>query len=95
MYCYYYFYCKEIKALQAQWIGKFSYHPVLSDEPENSNWRGARGWVTDLLDYSIPSEAEGYFCGPPPMIDVAIEKILAKGIAKDKLFFDKFSDQTN
>ncbi|OUS24812.1 hypothetical protein A9Q99_23675 [Gammaproteobacteria bacterium 45_16_T64] len=88
------YYTKEIENIKSQWRGNFTFHAVLSDEPENSDWKGHRGFVTDLLNENISANAEGYFCGPPPMIDAAIEKMQTRGIPLEKLFFDKFSDQS-
>ena len=62
--------------------------------PADSDWDGMRGWVTDALTPEITRNAQGYLCGPPPMIDVAIERMTALGMDRDALFFDKFSDQT-
>lgn len=88
------YYINEIEAIKDQWVGEFSYQAVLSDEPESSSWQGARGMVTDMLDTQLPNNTEGYFCGPPPMIDAAIEKMRDSGIHPNKLYFDKFSDQS-
>ncbi len=87
------YYTKQIESIQSLWGGGFTYHPVLSEEPEKSAWKGRRGLVTDFLTESSV-DCEGYFCGPPPMIDAAIKKMEGFGISKDKLFFDKFSDQS-
>ena len=45
---------------------------ILSDEPENSNWAGARGHITkDLVQKHFPPPADKsmiiLICGPPPM----------------------------
>ena len=45
---------------------------ILSDEPENSNWAGARGHITkDLIQKHFPPPADNsmilFICGPPPM----------------------------
>ena len=87
------YYTQQIESIKSLWIGEFTYLPVLSEEPMSSNWKGRRGFVTDFLT-SVAGDSEGYFCGPPPMIDAAIEKMEGFGISKDKLFFDKFSDQS-
>lgn len=104
------YYMEEIAAIKKQWLGSFTYLPVLSREANDSDWLGARGLVTDFLDDSlvkhldsylnntkkiILKDAEGYLCGPPPMIDAVIKKLHAKGLSKQKLYFDKFSDQNN
>lgn len=91
------YYQKEIEQIKSQWLGSFTYLPVLSAEPENSDWQGAQGLVTDFLDEQTLNmsikDSEGYLCGPPAMIDAAIDKMLIQGINKNKIYFDKFSDQ--
>ena len=87
------YYTEQIEAIKLSWIGEFTYLPVLSSEPIGSDWEGCRGFVTDFLT-DIDRGSEGYFCGPPPMIDVAIEKMEKFGVSKSNLFFDKFSDQS-
>lgn len=87
------YYVEQISALQQQWQGKFEFIPVLSEEPADSDWSGMRGWVTDAITAANTQNAEGYLCGPPPMIDAAIERMTSLGVAKEQIYFDKFSDQ--
>jgi NAD(P)H-flavin reductase len=68
-------------------------------EPEESDWTGPRGMVTDFLksDYIEKGklnmkECQGYLCGPPPMIDAAIKEFTSEGMPNDEIFFDKFLD---
>ncbi|NPU90352.1 MAG: 2Fe-2S iron-sulfur cluster binding domain-containing protein [Gammaproteobacteria bacterium] len=88
------YYLDAIKALQQKWQGRFEFIPVLSEEPADSDWKGQRGWVTDAITPDIAGNAEGYLCGPPPMIDAAITCMTALGVAREQIYFDKFSDQT-
>lgn len=89
------YYVEQIEALKKQWRGRFEFIPVLSEEPADSNWTGQRGWVTDGLTPEVTKDAQGYLCGPPPMIDAAIAKMTAQGMVRDQIYFDKFSDQTS
>ena len=80
----------------------FEYIPVLSGEPEESNWSGPTGYVTDYFqDNFVKTEsmdlnnAQGYLCGPPPMIDSAIELLTAAGINEESIYFDKFLDASS
>ncbi len=80
----------------------FEFVPVLNMEPEDSNWDGARGLVTDYLKSAYVdtgkinmSEAQGYLCGPPPMIDAAIDVMVDQGMNKENIFFDKFLDASS
>lgn len=88
------YYAEQIESIRSSWIGKFTYLSVLSEEPDDSNWSGLRGFVTDFIGEVEATGSEGYFCGPPPMIEAAIEKMEKLGVSKDKLFFDIFSDQS-
>jgi NAD(P)H-flavin reductase/ferredoxin len=91
------YYLKEIEAIKFQWQGTFIFKPVLSDEPPESDWQGCRGKVTNYLGSYLTKTCidagEGYLCGPPGMVDDTIKKMLSLGISKNKLYFDKFSDQ--
>jgi NAD(P)H-flavin reductase len=88
------YYEPQLAALAALWQAPFHYVPVLSEEPAGSDWAGARGWVTDAITPAACAGAQGYLCGPPPMIDAAIAVMTGHGIAPDRIFFDKFSDQS-
>ncbi|HET8704872.1 MAG TPA: 2Fe-2S iron-sulfur cluster binding domain-containing protein [Pseudomonadales bacterium] len=89
------YYVEQIEALKKQWRGRFEFIPVLSEEPADSNWTGMRGWVTDAITPQISKDAQGYLCGPPPMIDAAIAKMTEQGINRSQIYFDKFSDQSS
>lgn len=49
---------------------------ILSDEPEDSDWNGPRGFIgKDLIQKHLPAPSLGddaiiFVCGPPPMYDV-------------------------
>ncbi len=88
------YYREQIQVLQKQWRGRFEYIPVLSEEPADSGWTGMRGWVTDAITPEITRDAQGYLCGPPPMIDAAITRMTGQGVTKEQIYFDKFSDQS-
>jgi len=93
-------YClEEIQAIKQRWAGNaFEFVPVLSHEAEDSDWTGARGFVTDYLkrayiDQGVDvSSYQGYLCGPPPMIDAAIPVMNQAGIGNERIYFDKFLD---
>ncbi|MXY15034.1 MAG: 2Fe-2S iron-sulfur cluster binding domain-containing protein [Proteobacteria bacterium] len=95
-------YClAEMEEIGSKWnpSHSFEFVPVLNMEPEDSDWQGARGLVTDYLQSAYVdtgklslSESQGYLCGPPPMIDAAIEVMVAQGMKEENIFFDKFLD---
>ena len=95
-------YCAdEMRELASTWTEgyKFEYVEVLSNEPEDGDWRGARGYVTDHLVNNYLSsgaldikQCQAYMCGPPPMVDAFIEILNREGLAEDGIFYDKFAD---
>jgi len=74
-------------------IPNFSFIPVLSQEPDDSSWLGERGLVTETMHKQLPDAfgAEAYLCGPPPMIDAAIELLERLGVDRPDIHYDKFT----
>jgi NAD(P)H-flavin reductase/ferredoxin len=94
-------YCEDlIKQLATDWekqnLGSFQYIPCLSQEPEDSSWQGRRGSCIEyIVEDNIELTGQAYLCGPPGMIDAAIEVFVKNGITADEIFFDKFLDKSN
>jgi CDP-4-dehydro-6-deoxyglucose reductase len=98
-------YClDEMTEIGSKWNKNHSFEfvPVLNMEPEGSDWKGATGLVTDYLKSAYVDtgkialgEAQGYLCGPPPMIDAAIDVMVDQGMNKENIFFDKFLDASS
>jgi NAD(P)H-flavin reductase/ferredoxin len=84
----------QIKSIASSWLESFEFVPVLSHERADSGWAGARGFVTDFIPKAKLDEAAGeaYLCGPPPMIDAGIEKLVQLGVPLQNIFYDKFTD---
>jgi NAD(P)H-flavin reductase/ferredoxin len=85
-------YCLDrIEALRAG-LHDFTFTPVLSDEPPSSAWTGARGLVTDVLAEEVGDAfgLEAYLCGPPPMIDAAVEVLTRFGALEQDIRSDRF-----
>jgi NAD(P)H-flavin reductase/ferredoxin len=70
----------------------FGFVPVLSAEPPQSSWSGARGLVTDSVAAALSDAfgAEAYLCGPPPMIDAAAALLTSRGIDPADIHADRF-----
>lgn len=95
-------YCQEeMKQIKEKWNPdyKFEYVEVLSNLEEGHSWTGPTGFVTDHFKQAYIDTgsidlngAHGYLCGPPPMIDSAIELLKSGGIKEDDIYFDKFLD---
>ncbi|MDP8949356.1 MAG: hypothetical protein M3N00_03815, partial [Actinomycetota bacterium] len=60
--------------------------------PEDE-WDGETGLITDVVDRleGDLTGVEAYLCGPPPMVDAAIELLQRKGVSEDDTFYDKFT----
>ena len=95
-------YCRrELEDIRSGWHTdcKFEFEFVLSNEPDDSDWDGPRGFVTDHLNrcYITPglleaSACQAYMCGPPPMIDAGIKALTEAGLKGENIFYDKFLD---
>jgi toluene methyl-monooxygenase electron transfer component len=91
-------YClDELQRIKAQGNGQFIFAPILSQEPEASAWDGPRGNCTDMLAEMAEDLAdyEAYLCGPPIMIDLAIECLTNSGVKTERIYYDKFLDASN
>ena len=98
-------YCaEEMESIRKAWNKeyRFEYIPVLSAEPENSDWQGGRGYVTSYLTERYLrnnlvdlNQTEAYMCGPPPMIDAGIKFLSEAGMQESFMYYDKFLDASN
>ncbi|WP_199433439.1 FAD-binding oxidoreductase [Qaidamihabitans albus] len=83
---------KELRALTETLPG-FRYIPALSEPQEGEEWDGEVGLVTDVVrrHESDLSGADAYVCGPPPMVEAAVELLPALGVEDKRVFYDKFT----
>ena len=96
-------YCLEdMKQFCAANPDRISFVPVLSHEAGTSDWNGLRGLVTEFIatdSNAVQSHdlanSQAYMCGPPPMIDSAIDVLTKSGMAQNQIFFDKFLDASH
>jgi Na+-transporting NADH:ubiquinone oxidoreductase subunit F len=76
---------------------KFHFVPALSEPEEGSDWKGATGLITEVLDdylqntISMDIEKEGYLCGSPGMLDACMDVMRKHEMPEDKIYFDKFA----
>jgi NAD(P)H-flavin reductase len=82
---------RELDALAAQhdWL---TFVPALSEPSGDDGWPGETGLITEVLARRHPSTRgmEAYLCGPPPMIDAAIEVLKSTGCKERHIYFDRF-----
>jgi len=80
----------ELRELVAvhEWL---TFVPALS-EAAVPGWDGETGLITDVLARHLPSTRgmEAYLCGPPPMIDAAIDALKTAGCKERHIYFDRF-----
>lgn len=86
------YYDEEFRAL-ADTHPNFTYVPVLSNEPEESDWRGARSFVHDAAKAHFGSGFAGhkaYLCGPPPMVEACIAALMQGRLFERDIYTEKF-----
>ena len=92
-------YClEEMRAIKTRGNGHFNFLPVLSREPDGSDWDGLRGHCTEILSLDrfadIP-DSHAYLCGPPAMIDSAVKCLTGAGLCEQHIYYDKFLDASH
>ncbi|MGW1676850.1 2Fe-2S iron-sulfur cluster-binding protein [Saccharopolyspora sp. NPDC002376] len=89
------FYLDEIRALGER-LADFEFVVALSESSEGVEGLGVAaedGMVTDVVEAREPEllRTEVYLCGPPPMVDAALELAARQGVPDDQVFYDKFT----
>ena len=75
-----------------------TYIPVLSDEPEDSDWQGERGFVHEAAERAFGGRFAGhraYLCGPPPMIDACITSLMRGRLFEREMYLEHFYDESS
>lgn len=74
-------------------LPNFRFVPVVANIAKGDDWTGERGLVTEAVERYVAQGAgvEAYLCGSPGMIDATVAVLAQKGVADDRIFFDKFS----
>jgi phenol hydroxylase P5 protein len=71
----------------------FHFIPALSDEPDDSDWQGARGFVHEVAKQTFDNNFAGhnaYMCGPPPMIDACISALMQGRLFERDMYMENF-----
>ena len=76
---------KELNALTEQ-LPNFRYVPALSEADEDEPWDGEVGLITDIVKkYETDlSDADSYVCGPPPMVEAAMDVLGGLGRPREE-----------
>jgi len=86
------FFVDELNKLQEE-LPWFTFIPALSNEPPDSDWKGERGLITEVVARYKPdcTKHEAYLCGSPGMINACIKVVTNAGMPEGNIFYDKFS----
>ena len=82
----------EFVALTEQ-HANFHYVPVLSNEPPDTGWTGARGMVHEAAKAHFANDFRGrkaYLCGPPIMIEACISTLMQGRLFERDIYTEKF-----
>ncbi|MFM5907695.1 MAG: NADH:ubiquinone reductase (Na(+)-transporting) subunit F [Novosphingobium sp.] len=86
------YYADEFAAL-AEAHPNFRHVPVLSDEPADSDWQGARGFAHEAAVALFDNDFRGhkaYLCGPPLMIEACIAALMQGRLFERDIYTEKF-----
>ena len=86
------FYLDKLQEMSGR-LPRFRFVPALSEAGPEDEWEGESGLITDVVDRleGDLTGVEAYLCGPPPMVDAAIELLQSKGVSEADTFYDKFT----
>jgi propane monooxygenase reductase subunit len=82
----------ELRGLEAS-VPNFRYVPALSEPDGTEPWDGEVGLITEVVK-SHEADLTGtdcYVCGPLPMVEAAIETLVALGAVEKHIYYDKFT----
>lgn len=70
----------------------FAFVPALSAPDPQDNWEGETGRITDVVSRYVTdvSNAEGYLCGSPGLLNACVEVLTSMGLPEERIYYDKF-----
>jgi propane monooxygenase reductase component len=82
---------KELAQLEEA-LPNFRFVPALS-EPDDEPWDGEVGLITDVVrrHETDLSDSDSYVCGPPPMVEAAMDVLTELGASEKHIYYDKFT----
>ena len=83
---------KDLRALEES-LPHFRFVPALSEPEEDDAWDGEVGMITEVVKRHETDlrAADSYVCGPPPMVEAAMEVLTALGAPEKNIYYDKFT----
>jgi len=83
---------EELRGLTES-MPSFTFVPALSEPDDDDTWDGEVGMITDVLERHETdlSVVDSYVCGPPPMVEAAIEMLSGLGAPDKNVYYDKFT----
>jgi propane monooxygenase reductase subunit len=83
---------KDLYALEEA-LPNFRFVPALSEPDPDEAWEGEVGLITDVVKRHEGdlSGADAYVCGPPPMVEAAMQVLTSLGVTEKHIYFDKFT----
>ena len=85
-------YClDEIREMARRWRAPFIFEPVLSQAGDDGEWNGRTGWVADHIPETLAPGTSALLCGPPGMIDAAVERLTRAGFPRESIHADRFT----
>jgi propane monooxygenase reductase subunit len=82
----------ELTALQER-LPNFRFVPALSEPTDGDDWDGEVGLITDVVQRHEGdlSDTDCYVCGPPPMVEAAMDMLGALQAEEKRIYYDKFT----
>ncbi|MDQ3628064.1 MAG: 2Fe-2S iron-sulfur cluster binding domain-containing protein [Actinomycetota bacterium] len=83
---------QDLRSLE-ETLPNFRYVPALSEPDDSEDWDGEVGLITDVVKRheSDLGDADAYVCGPPPMVEAAVEVLSGLGADEKHIYYDKFT----
>jgi propane monooxygenase reductase subunit len=83
---------KDLYALEAA-LPNFRFVPALSEPEPDEAWDGEVGLITDVVKRheNDLSGVDAYVCGPPPMVEAAMDLLTSLGVSDKHIYYDKFT----
>ncbi len=89
------FYVEDFDRIQAE-NDNFKWYVALSEPLPEDNWTGYTGFIHQVLhdeylkDHPAPEDIEYYLCGPPMMLNAAMNMLYDLGVEDEMVEFDDF-----